>query len=80
MVGATLGVAILGILFGARIEETARDPGRFLEALRAAFLIGGAAQLCGAVIALICFHRGALEGRQGRPGAAPDASPRADWS
>jgi MFS transporter, DHA2 family, methylenomycin A resistance protein len=78
MVGATLGVAILGILFGAHIEETARDPARFLEALRAAFLIGGAAQLCGALIALICFHRGALEGPQRRPGAAASASPHAD--
>jgi MFS transporter, DHA2 family, methylenomycin A resistance protein len=78
MVGATLGVAILGILFGAHIEETARDPARFLEALRAAFLIGGATQLCGALIALICFHRGALEGPQRRPGAAASASPHAD--
>jgi DHA2 family methylenomycin A resistance protein-like MFS transporter len=66
MVGATLGVAILGMVFGARIEETAADPARFLQALHAAFLIGGAAELCGAVIALICFRRASL--------AAPEAA------
>lgn len=60
MVGATLGVAILGLLFGTGIEATAADPGRFLPALHAAFLIGGGAELAGAVIALVCFRRHSL--------------------
>lgn len=60
MVGATLGVAILGVLFGARIEDAAADPARFLDAQHAAFLLGGAAELCGAVLALICFRRDSL--------------------
>jgi DHA2 family methylenomycin A resistance protein-like MFS transporter len=69
MVGATLGVAILGIIFGARIEETAADPGRFLQALHAAFLIGGGGELAGAVIALTCFRRDSLATRRTAPEA-----------
>jgi MFS transporter, DHA2 family, methylenomycin A resistance protein len=71
MVGATLGVAILGMLFGARIEETAADPGRFLQALHAAFAIGGIAQLAGAAIALTCFRRDSLATPQRAPTAHP---------
>lgn len=61
MVGATLGVATLGVLFGGRIEAAARDVPQFLHGMHNAFLMGGAAELAGAAIALIWFRRDSLE-------------------
>ena len=57
MVGATLGVAALGIVFGGRIEAAAQDVPRFMEGLRGAFLMGGVAEFAGAGIALLWFRR-----------------------
>jgi MFS transporter, DHA2 family, methylenomycin A resistance protein len=63
MIGATIGVAILGILFGPRIEETAQNATQFVGALHVAFLIGGSAQLLGALIALACVRRDSAQTR-----------------
>jgi DHA2 family methylenomycin A resistance protein-like MFS transporter len=63
MIGATIRVAILGILFGPRIEETAQNATQFVGALHVAFLIGGSAQLLGALIALACVRRDSAQTR-----------------
>lgn len=60
MVGATLGVAALGMLFGGRVEAAAQDVPRFMEDMHSAFLVEGAAEFAGAGIALICFRRDSL--------------------
>ena len=60
MVGATLGVAILGVIFGPRIEEVAMDAPQFLASMRVTFLIGGTAQLIGAAIALTWLRHDSL--------------------
>ena len=64
MVGATLGVAILGLLFGVRSEAAVADVPQFLHGMRSAFLIGGLAQLAGALIAVLCFRRDSLQTRE----------------
>lgn len=61
MTGATFGVAILGLLFGQQIESAAREATTFLAGLHAAFLIGGASEMCGALVAVLWLHRHALE-------------------
>src|SRR5262245_15145175 len=55
MVGATLGIAILGAVF-AHFAGQAADAEGFLPGLRAALSLGAAAELAGAAIAL-CFIR-----------------------
>jgi EmrB/QacA subfamily drug resistance transporter len=60
MIGATLGVSILGVIFGPRIEETAKDAAEFLASMRVTFLIGADAQLIGAAIALIWLRHDSL--------------------
>jgi hypothetical protein len=49
MTGATLGVALLGTVFGLFHGSAA--------GLRAAMLIGGIAQLCGALVAFATVRR-----------------------
>jgi hypothetical protein len=61
MVGATLGVAALGMLFGGRAEAAAQDVPRFVEGMHSAFLMGAAAEFAGAGIALLWFRRDSLE-------------------
>ena len=51
MVGATLGIAILGAIF-AHFAGQAAAPDRFLEGFRVALSLGGAVQLAGAVAIL----------------------------
>jgi len=51
MVGATLGVALLGAVFAHFAGQTAQVNG-FLPGLRAALALGGIAELAGAAIAL----------------------------
>jgi len=58
MVGATLGVAILGAVFALHLGEG--SAAGFLAGLRAAFLIGGGGEMLGALIALCLIHRDAL--------------------
>jgi MFS transporter, DHA2 family, methylenomycin A resistance protein len=61
MIGATLGVATLGMLFGGRVETAAQDVPRFMEGMHGALLMGAAAEFIGAGIALIWFRRDSLE-------------------
>jgi hypothetical protein len=58
MVGATLGVAILGAVFASHAEQG--SPAGFFAGLRGAFLIGGAGEMLGALIALCFIRRDAL--------------------
>jgi EmrB/QacA subfamily drug resistance transporter len=51
MVGATLGIAILGAVFAHLAGQSAAAEG-FLPGLRAALVLGGAGELAGAVLAL----------------------------
>lgn len=62
MVGATLGVAVLGLLFGAHVEGAAKDAPTFLAGMRGAFVVGAVAQVIGALIAVLCCRRHSLEG------------------
>jgi MFS transporter, DHA2 family, methylenomycin A resistance protein len=61
MVGATLGVAALGILLGGRADAAARDVGRFIHGMQWAFVMGAVAELAGAVLAVTWFRRDSLE-------------------
>jgi len=58
MIGATLGVAILGAVFEA--HAGAGTPGGFVSGLHAAFRLGGAGELIGALIAFVFVHQTAL--------------------
>jgi MFS transporter, DHA2 family, methylenomycin A resistance protein len=70
MVGATLGVAALGILFGARLEEATKNVPLFTNGMHKAFMTGGLVELAGACIALIWFRRDTLEARR-NPATSP---------
>jgi DHA2 family methylenomycin A resistance protein-like MFS transporter len=61
MIGATLGVAALGMLFGGRVETAAQDVPRFMEGMHGAFLMGAVAEFAGSGIALLWFRRDSLE-------------------
>lgn len=52
MVGATLGVAILGSIFGAHLDQTAHDVPEFLGGMQKALVIGAGGEIAGAGIAL----------------------------
>jgi hypothetical protein len=67
MAGATLGVAILSIVFGERADQAVGDMPHFVAGMRTAFVVGGAAELCGAVIAVAWFRRDSLGGAPVRP-------------
>jgi hypothetical protein len=71
MVGATLGVAFLGLIFGRRIEDAAKDMPQFMAAMNMSFLIGAAAQFLGAGVAFIWLRRDSLQTKAHR---AADAS------
>jgi MFS transporter, DHA2 family, methylenomycin A resistance protein len=53
MVGATLGVAILGSIFGARLDQTTHNIPKFLSGMHRALAIGGSGEIVAAAIALI---------------------------
>ena len=53
VVGATVGIAMLGAVFAAFAGQTAANGAGFIAGLRAAFLCGGVGELVGAVIALV---------------------------
>ncbi len=63
MVGATLGVAILGAIFAARAGQHAPAGADFLPGLRAALTGGGLAELIGAVIALAFIRSNSLHAK-----------------
>jgi MFS transporter, DHA2 family, methylenomycin A resistance protein len=70
MLGATLGVAMLGIWFGGQVGEGTGDPQRFIDGMHYAFFYGGATELVGSAIAFMWFRRDSLETRERRIGAA----------
>lgn len=61
MIGATLGVAILGSIFSAYAGQEAASGAGFLPGLRAALTVGGAGEMLGAVIAFAYIRRDSLE-------------------
>jgi len=61
MVGATLGVAILGALFAADAGSQTASAGGFLAGLRAALCGGGAGELLGALIAVVYLRKDSLK-------------------
>ena len=62
MVGATLGVGVLGALFAAHARQG--SPESFFAGLRDAFLVGGSGELLGSAIAFACARRAALAARR----------------
>jgi predicted lipid-binding transport protein (Tim44 family) len=61
MIGATMGIAILGALFAAFAGQDAAAGEGFLPGLRAAMLVGGSAELVGAVIAFAFIRSSSLK-------------------
>jgi DHA2 family methylenomycin A resistance protein-like MFS transporter len=64
MVGATLGVAILGSLFAAYAGQQASAGANFLPGLRAAMCAAGAAELIGAVVAFTFIRKDSLYAKE----------------
>ena len=61
MVGATLGVAILGALFAAYAGQDAAAGANFLPGLKAAMIGGGTSELIGAVVAFAFVRHDSLK-------------------
>jgi EmrB/QacA subfamily drug resistance transporter len=66
MLGATLGVAILGSIFAAA-SGGAQTPERFVDGMRPALLVGAAVELAGSVVALLSIGRDALQAEAPQP-------------
>ena len=64
MVGATLGVAILGSIFGAHLSQSAHDIPKFLGGMQTALAIGGGGEIAGAVTALTMLRGGGPSSKQ----------------
>lgn len=64
MIGATLGVAILGSIFAAYAGQQAASSADFLHGLQAALTAGGAGEMLGAAIAFACVRRSSLEAQR----------------
>jgi MFS family permease len=60
MVGATLGVAVLGTVLGTHAGQAAADAPRFLAGMRLAFITAGAAEVAGALVAVAGLRRDSL--------------------
>jgi hypothetical protein len=60
MIGATMGIAILGSLFAAFAGQDAQAGDGFLPGLRAAMLTGGSFELLGAAIAFAFIRADSL--------------------
>jgi EmrB/QacA subfamily drug resistance transporter len=61
MIGATMGIAVLGALFAAFAGQEGAAGEGFLAGLRAAMLVGGSAELAGAVIAFAFIRSDSLK-------------------
>jgi EmrB/QacA subfamily drug resistance transporter len=61
MIGATMGIAVLGALFAVFAGQDAAAGEGFLPGLRAAMLVGGSAELVGAVIAFAFIRSDSLK-------------------
>ena len=65
MVGATLGVAILGALFAAYAGQEAAAGANFLPGLQAAMIGGGASEFLGVVVAFAFIRHDSLKAKAG---------------
>ena len=65
MVGATLGVAILGALFAAFAGQEAAAGANFLPGLRAAMTGSGVSEFLGALVAFAFIRRDSLKAKAG---------------
>jgi len=63
MVGATLGIAILGAIFASHTGQNVSAASDFLAGLRAALIGSGIAELTGAVIAFVFIRRDSLHAK-----------------
>jgi MFS transporter, DHA2 family, methylenomycin A resistance protein len=63
MVGATMGVAILGSVFAAYAGQQANVVAGFMPGLRAAMIAAGSAELLGAIIAAVVIRRDSLHAK-----------------
>ena len=61
MLGATLGVAVLGAIYAARAGQGVADPALVLAGVQAAFRGSATSAFAGALVACLCIRRGALE-------------------
>ena len=61
MVGATLGVAVLGTVLGGHAGDKVGDAPRFLARTRLAFVIAGLVEVAGAAVALVGLRRDSLQ-------------------
>jgi len=64
MVGATLGVAVLGSLFAAYAGQQANTIESFLAGLRAAMTAAGVAELLGAAVAFTFIRANSLDAKK----------------
>jgi hypothetical protein len=64
MVGATLGVAILGSVFAAYAGQEASMSAGFQPGLRAAMIAAAAAELIGAAIAFVFIRSDSLHAKK----------------
>ena len=62
MIGATLGIAVLGAVFAASAGQSPGDAAAVIHGLRSALVVGAVGELAGAVIALLFTRAGALQG------------------
>ncbi len=66
MIGATLGIAVLGAIFAAHAGQDAANAQGVTAGMHAAFLVGGGAELLGALVALGLVPGNALQVRSDR--------------
>jgi len=64
MVGATMGVAILGSVFAAYAGQQANIAAGFMPGLRAAMIVAGLAELLGAIIAAAVIRSDSLHAKK----------------
>jgi hypothetical protein len=79
LIGATLGVEILGLLFGAGTGNVARDPAAFLHGQRLSFVLGACVELLGALIAAAWLRADSLGGRDSAGRSSDNAPATAPW-
>jgi EmrB/QacA subfamily drug resistance transporter len=72
LIGATLGVGVLGIVFGGA-SKTFGDASGFVAGMRAACMLGAAAQFVGAAIAFVCFREPVRSSAAATASYAPSA-------
>jgi hypothetical protein len=58
MIGATMGIAVLGAIYASHAQTGTQDG--MLSGLRLAYLGGAVAELGGAVIAMLFTHRDSM--------------------